>query len=236
MSTLMVLGASSDIGTALIDLVASDYDIIWAQYRTYNDKLAALKSRYGERIRLLQANLRSKDDINGMITAVSDDGNEPDHIVHIPMAKYQITKFVKTDEEYFEEAMELAIRSSVMPLQAFLPGMKKRKHGRVVFVLSSVTTGDAPSFQSAYVTVKYALLGLMKSLASEYSGSGICINAVSPDMIKTGYLDDVSHLIVEQHAASMPDGKLLEVEDVIPQIKKLLTCGDDLTGENVYIG
>ena len=131
--------------------------------------------------------------------------------------------------------MLLAIRSSVMPLQAFLPAMKKNRDGRVVFVLSSVTEGDTPEFQSAYVTVKYALLGLMKSLASEYAGTGVHITAVSPDMMDTRYISELSHLMIEQYAGNRPDGKLLGVSDVVPHIEHLLFDEKVDDGANILL-
>ncbi len=232
MSVLLVLGASSDLGCALIDSVAVRYDTVWATYRTPNEKLEAITRKYDGRVHPIHADLSDKADIEAMIDKVSS----PDHIVHIPMAPYVVKKFVKTDEEDFEAAMLLAIRSAVMPLQAFLPDMKKNHDGRIVFVLSSVTTGDAPEFQSAYVTVKYALLGLMKSLASEYAGTGVHINAVSPDMMDTRYISDLSHLMIEKYAAGRPDGKLLGVADVVPHIEHLLFDETVADGENILIG
>lgn len=254
MSVLLVLGASSDLGCALIESVAERYDAIWATYRSMNGKLETLVRKYDGRVRPIRADLSDKEDIEAMIDTIrrsagvssgagsaSDDSATPgaaipDHIVHIPMAPYAVKKFVKTDEDDFESAMLLAVRSAVMPLQAFLPGMKKNHDGRVVFVLSSVTEGSVPEFLSAYVTVKYALLGLMKSLASEYAGTGVHINAVSPDMMDTRYISELSHLMIEKYAAGRPDGRLLEVSDVVPHIEHLLLDEDVDDGVNVLIG
>ncbi|MBQ9334727.1 MAG: SDR family oxidoreductase [Lachnospiraceae bacterium] len=241
MSVLLVLGASSDLGCALIDSVAERYETIWATYRTMNENLEALVRKHDGRIRPVHADLSDKEDIEELIDTVRRSAGAasgaaiPDHIVHIPMAPYAVKKFVKTDEEDFEASMLLAIRSTVMPLQAFLPDMKKNRNGRVVFVLSSVTEGDVPEFQSAYVTVKYALLGLMKSLASEYAGTGVHINAVSPDMMDTRYISGLSHLMIEQYAGNRSGGKLLETLDVVPHIEHLLLDEGAGDGENILI-
>lgn len=235
MSVLLVLGASSDIGIALIESVADKYERIWATYRTPNDRLDALIEKY-PCISTIRADLSSKEDIAALIDTIGT-AALPDHIVHIPMAPYTVAKFAKTDTDALESSMLLALRSSVLPLQAFLPSMKKKGDGRVVFVLSSVTVGEVPAYQSAYTTVKYALLGLMKSLATEYADSGIRINAVSPDMIDTRYISGLSHLMIEQYTASRPTGRLLEVSEVVPHIEHLLLdeLSDTENGENVPI-
>ena len=93
MSVLLVLGASSDLGCALIDSVAERYDTIWATYRTMNEKLDALVRKYDGCVRPVHADLSDKEDIKTLIDSIS----YPDHIVHIPMAPYAVKKFVKTD-------------------------------------------------------------------------------------------------------------------------------------------
>lgn len=235
MKTILVLGASSDIGSALIERIGDDYDVIWAHYRRSNDRIESLAARFDGRIRFLQADFSVKEDIIAMIDAIMADGTLPDHIVHIPMSKYEVKKFAKTEPEEFGESMSVALDSAVMVLHAFLPAMKKNHFGRVVFMLSSVTGDETPANQSAYVTVKYALLGFMKSLAAEYEGTGVCINAVSPDMVRTKYLDSLPERMTEMYAMTRPDGRILEVSDVIPHIAGLLEEELNVTGTNVFI-
>ena len=84
-----------------------------------------------------------------------------------------------------------------MILQAFIPKMSKQNYGKIVFMLSAYLLGIPPKFQSPYITVKYALLGLMRNLASEYAAKGIMVNAVSPDMMETKFLSELPELIKE---------------------------------------
>jgi len=130
----------------------------------------------------------------------------------------------------------LSLRTSMLVLKSFLPAMIKAKRGKIVFMLTSYVNNVPPKYQSIYVTTKYALLGLMKSLASDYADKRIQINAVSPEMIETKFLSDISEHIVEQNAASSPIGRNLNVEDVIPTLEFLLSEGSDcITGENIAI-
>jgi 3-oxoacyl-[acyl-carrier protein] reductase len=93
-----------------------------------------------------------------------------------------------------------------------------------------------PKYQTAYTTVKYALLGLMKSLATEYASKGITINGVSPDMIQTKFLSNLPGLIIEQYAESRPQKQILKVDDVIPTFAFLLSDGaDNINGMNIGI-
>ena len=95
MKILLVIGASSDTGRALIDAVAPDYDIIWAHYRT-EGKLDALVLKYPDKIRPVRADLSITSEVQAMVDTIAGAGAEPDHIVHIPVAPYIISKFAKT--------------------------------------------------------------------------------------------------------------------------------------------
>jgi len=120
--------------------------------------------------------------------------------------------------------------------QAFIPKMSKKNYGKIVFMLSAYLLGVPPKFQSPYVTVKYALLGLMKELAVEYASKGIMVNAVSPDMMETKFLSELPDLIKEQSAKNNPLGRNIYVKEVVPTIEYLLSSGSDaVTGQNIGI-
>jgi 3-oxoacyl-[acyl-carrier protein] reductase len=86
------------------------------------------------------------------------------------------------------------------------------------------------------VTVKYALLGLMKSLAVEYADKGITVNGVSPDMMETKFLSDIPEMIVEQNRENSPLGRNILVEEVTPLMKHMLSdAGASMTGQNIGI-
>lgn len=234
--TLLIAGASSDLAAAILKEVASRYDTIWAHYGKGADAVKKLRDQYGEKILPIQADFANEDDVRRMIGTIAESGNLPDHIVHLSADKLRYQKFAKTDPTTFARAYTVGVQSAVMLLRAFLPPMAKRKYGRVVLTASIAASDTPPKYMSAYATSKYALLGLMKSLAEEYRDKNVAINAVSPDMIDTRFLDDVPDLIKETAAAQNPDGKLLSTEEVARVYAGLLS--DDaafVTGQNIPV-
>ena len=123
-----------------------------------------------------------------------------------------------------------------MILQKFIPKMSKNKYGKIVFMLSAYLLGVPPKFQSPYITIKYALLGLMRNLAAEYAAKGIMVNAVSPDMMETKFLSELPDLIIEQSAKNNPLGRNIYIDEVVPTIEYLLSSGSDMvTGQNIGV-
>jgi 3-oxoacyl-[acyl-carrier protein] reductase len=130
----------------------------------------------------------------------------------------------------------MQLTTAFILLQSFLPKMAAVKYGKVVFMLTSYTIGIPPSAMAHYVTAKYAMLGLMKSLAAEYAGKQICINAVSPSMIETGFLSQIPEKIVEFTAQQHPQKRNALPSDVVPVIKFLLSDeAGFVTGINIPV-
>jgi len=233
---LLVTGASSDVGMALIRRIGGNYKKIWAHYRSESEAFKELQKELGDRLVPVRADFSDLDSTRELIDNIQSSGDVPDHVVHLPAGKANNLQFHKHSWEDFQTEADVSLRSITMILQAFLPKMAKKKYGRVVFMLTAYTLGVPPKYQSSYVTVKYALLGLMKSLASEYAAKGITVNGVSPEMMDTKFLSDLPDLIREQAAAANPLGRNLTACDVVPSFVYLLSDESGaMTGQNLGI-
>lgn len=83
-----------------------------------------------------------------------------------------------TDAEWFR-FFEINVMSGVRLSRAYLPGMKARNWGRIVF-LSSESGVQIPSEMIHYGFTKTAQLGISRGLAELTVGTGVTVNAVLP--------------------------------------------------------
>jgi 3-oxoacyl-[acyl-carrier protein] reductase len=121
-------------------------------------------------------------------------------------------------------------------MKEILPKMAKSKYGKIVFVLSSATVNIPPKYMADYIAVKYALLGLMKSLAQEYAGGGLNINGVSPSMMETKFLAAMPGIIVEKARSAAPRGRNANTADTAASIRFLLSdAAEYITGQNLAV-
>ena len=235
-TVLLVTGASSDVGSELIRRVGSNYSMIWAHYRSSIEIIDDLKADLGDKIMPIQADFSDVNSTANLIQVIKESGNLPDHIVHLSANKASNLQFHKNSWDSFQREIDTSLRSITMILQAFIPNMAKNNYGKIVFMLSAYLLGVPPKFQSPYITVKYALFGLMRNLAAEYATKGIMVNAVSPDMMETKFLSELPALIKEQSAKNNPLGRNIYVNEVVPAIEYLLSPGSDLvTGQNIGV-
>lgn len=234
---LLVIGASSDMGMALIRSSQSKYDRIIAHYNHMNEKLKRLCEDLGEsKITLIKADLSKEEEVFDLISLVQQQCDCPNHIVHFPAPICNNSRFHKIKWDVFQNELDIQLKSAVLILQSFLPKMAKMHYGRVLIMISYVVNNVAPAYCCNYVVTKYAMLGLVKSLASEYASKGITINGISPSWVNTKYIDNQPDILKEQYASNSPIGRNLNVEEITPTMEYLLSDGAAcVNGENIII-
>ncbi len=233
---LLVTGASSDVGSELIRRVGRNYTKVWAHYKSSTDIISELKLEIGDKIIPIQADFSDRESTIEFIKKIKVSGDYPNHIVHLSAQKPHSLQFHKHSWDSYQKEIDTSLRSITMILEAFIPKMSKDNYGKIVFMLSAYLLGVSPKFQSPYITVKYALLGLMRNLAAEYASKRITVNAVSPDMMETKFLSEIPQLIKEQSAKNNALGRNIYVNEIVPALEFFLSEGSDIiTGQNMGV-
>jgi 3-oxoacyl-[acyl-carrier protein] reductase len=232
---ILIIGSSSDIGIELIKSIDEDC-LILAHYNSNDKVLKELSTSINNKIELLQANLSNENEVKNLIINIEQQYGLPNKIVFLSANRVENIRFKDVDWLDFEKDINISLKSSMLILNSFLPKLAKNKRGKVVFMLSSYVMGVPPKLLSHYTTIKYALLGLCKSLASEYSDKNIQINSISPSMIETKFLDNINEKFVELSAYNHPLKRNANVKDIVPMIKMLLSKDSDyINGVNIPI-
>jgi 2-dehydro-3-deoxy-L-rhamnonate dehydrogenase (NAD+) len=75
--------------------------------------------------------------------------------------------------------------------RAVVPHMRSRSYGRIVNI-ASIAGKEGNPRMIPYSATKAGVIGLTKSLGKELATDGICVNAVSPAVIQTQILDQLT--------------------------------------------
>ncbi len=235
--TLLVLGASSECGIEIIKDIIDKYDLIYAHYGHNSARLELLKNEFGKKIILIKDDFSIDKSGEKVLSVIEEKGIWPEHIIVLPSAKYQTVKFAKTPLDSYKEGLQIGLFSVITVLQKVIAKMiKDKKKGRIIFMLSLVVSDMPPKYTAPYTVSKYALLGLMKELSVEYADKGIMVNAISPGMMETQLLSEISEVFVKQNAEASPFGRNIKVSEVVPTVEYLLSDGAErITGQNIVI-
>jgi 3-oxoacyl-[acyl-carrier protein] reductase len=132
---------------------------------------------------------------------------------------------------------QLHLGAAVTLLQAFLPAMKARQFGRVLFNGSRAALG-VPN-RTAYSATKAAMVGMARTWALELAPHGITVNVVAPGPIQT---DNFWGIVAKGSdreadlAKRIPVGRLGQVRDVSNAF--LYFCDPEngfVTGQTLYV-
>jgi 2-dehydro-3-deoxy-L-rhamnonate dehydrogenase (NAD+) len=97
--------------------------------------------------------------------------------------------------------------------KAVLPHMLERGSGRIVNI-ASISGKEGNPNMSAYSTAKAGVIGFTKALAKEVATRGIYVNCVTPAVIATEILSQLSDEAVGYMTARIPMGRTGQPEEV----------------------
>lgn len=238
--TVVVCGASSDIGLALLERIfgACKEAHVVAHCHSGEQRLAPFAERFGGRLHVAKADLADPEACSALVLGVNALGWRPSHFVHLSALPLVYERFDKFNWSRFYRDLQVQVGALARLLPEWLPNARRDGPLRdVVVVSSSVTVAVPPKYMSMYTTVKYAQLGLLKSLAAEYAERGVVVNAVSPSMVDTRFLDEVPAKARELAAAASPLGRNATADEVAEFVAVLLSSRRPLlNGANIVLG
>ncbi|GAA1776411.1 SDR family oxidoreductase [Luedemannella helvata] len=129
----------------------------------------------------------SETDVSAFAAAVADLG--PVAVVVNNAGVACIAPAESTPVALWRQVLDVNLTGPFLICQAFGPDMLARGAGSIVNI-ASVAGLRGVADRSAYNASKHGLLGLTRTLAAEWGGRGVRVNAVCPGWVKTTMDDD----------------------------------------------
>ena len=185
--TALVTGSTSGIGLAIAHSLAREGANI--MLNGFGDKTEIEKIRAGVekdfRVKALYspADMTKPAEIADMIRTAEKEFGALDILVNNAGIQF-VANIEDFPIEKWDAVISTNLSSSFHTIRAAMPGMKKRKWGRIINIASA--HGLVASTQKvAYVAAKHGLVGLTKVVAMEAANDGVTCNAICPGWVLT---------------------------------------------------
>ena len=113
----------------------------------------------------------------------------------------------------WDRVMAINLRGAFLSVQAVLPGMRARRHGRIINIASQLALKGGPEL-THYVAAKAGLIGFTKALAHEVARDGVTVNAIAPGIIETPMSAGVPPEIRARIEAALPIGRFGRIDEI----------------------
>jgi NAD(P)-dependent dehydrogenase (short-subunit alcohol dehydrogenase family) len=223
----VVTGSTAGIGFAIAaGLAGAGADVVLngrTQQKVDAARKALLASVPGAKIEAVAADLASAQGVADFVARAP----ETDILVN-NLGIFEPKPFEEIPDADWTRFFETNVMSGVRMSRAYLPGMKKKNWGRIVFI-SSESALNIPPEMIHYGMTKTAQIAIARGIAESVKGTGITVNSVLPGPTRSdGVLDffgkmakeagipqaQMENEFIARHRPTSVIGRLASVEEV----------------------
>ena len=248
--TAVVTGSTSGIGLGIVRALAGAGSNV--VINGFGDKDAIEKERagiereFGVKALYSPADMTKPAEIGGMIAAGEKAFGSVDILVNNAGIQF-VSPIEDFPVEKWDQIIAINLSSAFHAVRAAVPGMKKRRWGRIISTASAHSLVASP-YKVAYIAAKHGIAGLTKTVALELATSGVTVNCISPGYVWTPLVEKqipdtmkARNMTEEQVKkevllAAQPTKEFVTVEQVASLA--LYLCSDaaaSITGANLSI-
>src|SRR5580704_12895033 len=208
----LVTGSTSGIGLAIARALAADGANV--TINGFGDAAAIEKERsgiekdFGVKAVYSAADMTKPGEIADMVKTAESTFGALDVLVNNAGIQF-VAPIEEFPIEKWDQILAINLSAAFHSMRAAVPGMKKRKWGRIISTASAHALVASP-FKSAYVSAKHGIAGLTKTVALETAQFGITVNAICPGYVWTP--------LVEKQIPGTMEARGLTREQVIKDV------------------
>ena len=210
----LITGGSRGIGRAIALLFARNGATVAINYSSSEDEANEIVKEIeemGGKAIAIGANVANGEDAKAMIKQVVSEYGALDILVN----NAGITKdmlLLRMTEQEFDDVIDVNLKG-VFNCTKHASRVMMKKGGSIIN-MSSVTGVIGNIGQSNYSASKAGVIGFTKSVAREFAGKNLRVNAIAPGFIETDMTDNLSEGIKDNLVLNIPMGRIGEADEV----------------------
>lgn len=203
----------------------------WRVYATYYDKKPKIPG-----INILQADVTSIDSVAKAVSQIILTEKKVDAVVFSVSAPIENKPLISLQWDDYSKHMDVQMKGLFNVVDALKKQVKQKNKIKFIILLTEYCLGKPPASLSHYITAKYALMGMAKSMAVELAKYNCTVNMVSPGMTSTDLIANLPQKLIEITAAANPLKRIATPEDVANVVVFLATDeANYINGANILV-
>ena len=213
--TALVTGAAQGIGEGIADRLAKAgaevavADLAIEGAREVAERLAG----EGAKAYAVELDVCERDSVEAAVAKAVERSGQVDILVNNAGIAGRAAPIWEQDDEDWSKVIAVNLTGVFLCCRTVMPGMRQRDYGRIINIASLAGKEGNPNMV-AYSASKAGVIALSKSLAKEVATNNICVNAVTPTVIRTPILNQLTNEQVEYMTSRIPRGRTGTVEEV----------------------
>ncbi|MEM9652937.1 MAG: SDR family oxidoreductase [Actinomycetota bacterium] len=233
--TALVTGGASGIGREICLALAADGRKVAVAdiQRAAADETVHLITEAGGTAMALTMDITDREAVDSGCAAVAAELGEIDILVNAA-GWDKFMRFVDTDEEFWDQILEINFKGMMRTTQACVPGMTERGWGRIVNIASDAGRVGS-SLEAVYSGAKGGTIAFSKTLAREVARKGVTVNVVCPGPTDTPLLTEIveandnSERVIGAMAGAVAMKRLGKPEEIAPAVVYFASEGAGFT-------
>jgi 2-dehydro-3-deoxy-L-rhamnonate dehydrogenase (NAD+) len=231
----IVTGAARGIGKAVAWELARNGAAVAVADRDQPgaEQVAAELREAGYRAIAVAVDVSKRESVEQMVRTTEEALGPVDVLVNNAGIAGRAVPILEVTDQDWDDMIAIDLTSVFLCCRAVMGGMIERRRGAIVNVASIAGKEGNPNMVP-YSTAKAGVIGLTKSLAKEVAPLGIRVNAVSPAVIETEILKQLTPEQVEYMKTRIPMARLGKPEEVATVIQFLVSDGSSFVTAQCY--
>lgn len=211
----MVTGAGQGIGRAIaLRLASAGATIVVVELnRNAGETVAKEIEALGRKSLVVEADVSKIDQTQQMAQQTLETFNQIDILVNNAGIAGKTATLPNLDESDWDAVIDVNLKGVFLCCKAVIDHMIERRYGKIVSVASIAGKEGNPTL-IPYSVSKAGVICLTKALAKEVTEYGINVNCVSPAVIETPILEQVSQSTIDYMVSKIPLGRVGKPEEV----------------------